>query len=227
MSFWNKVLNTLRDLAKRGTLRPEALQKLKEVNQQVAFTIALISLCAKMAKADGRVTKVEVRAFKAVFKFRKEDEKMVAKVFNLAQKTIAGFEGYASSVAKLYEHDPRVRDDVMEALFQIAAADTHISSIEKKFLWRVHEIFKLSERSFHRRLHRFTINEERDPYVILGVNSNDSNETIRNRWKELIKQSHPDILMARGVPSKSVKLIQSRVADYNQSWDEIKQMRGI
>lgn len=227
MSFWSRVLDTIRNLASRGIMSPESLQELKSSNRQIAFTIAFISLAAKMAKADGHVTVAEIRAFKSIFRVRKEDERNVAKVFNLAKQTVAGFERYAASVAKLFEHDPRVRADVLEGLFHIAASDKKISPAEEEFLWRVNEIFDLSEDSFERRLYRFTIDEDSNPYKILGVDPSESDEEIRAKWKKLIRKNHPDILIARGAPPKATKLAQSRIADYNRSWDEIKKARGI
>ncbi len=227
MSFWSRVLDTIRGLAKPGIISPDALEQLKSANRQVAFMIALISLGAKIAKADGKVTVGEIRAFKSVFRFRREDEKIVAKIFNLAKQTVAGFEQYAASVAKLYEHDKHVRDDVMEGLFHIANVDGEIKQAEHEFLWRVNEIFGLSERSFSQRMHRFSAGVIDDPYKVLGVDSSDSDEKIRARWKRLVKESHPDILMARGAPPEAARLAQSRVADYNRSWDEIRKLREI
>ena len=227
MAFWTRVLDTVRGLAQPGKIGPDALERLRTANRQVAFTIALISLGAKMAKADGQVTVDEIRAFKSVFRFHREDEKNVAKVFNLAKQTTAGFEQYAASVARLYEHDERVRDDVMEGLFQIAAAGGVIEPVEQDFLWRVSEIFGLSERNFNQRLHRFTAGIEGNPYKTLGVDPSDSDETVRDRWRKLVKDSHPDILIARGAPPEAAKLAQARVADYNRSWDEIRKLRGI
>lgn len=224
MSFWGLVYDTCRSLAQRGKIKPGTLKKLKSVDRQVAFAVALIALGAKMAKADGQVTVGEIRAFKKVFRFRNEDQKKVAMVFNLAKQTVAGYEQYAASVAKLYKHDKGVRDDVMEGLFQIAAADGNIGSVELEFLGRVNEIFDLSERSFSQRRYRFSIIDNGNPYKILGVHPSDDYETIHARWKELVRQSHPDILMARGTPPEAARLAQARVADYNRSWDEIRKM---
>lgn len=224
MSFWGLVYDTCRSLAQRGQIKPGALKKLKSADRQVAFAVALIALGAKMAKADGRVTVGEIRAFKSVFRFHHEDQKKVAMVFNLAKQTVAGYEQYAVSVAKLYKHDKGVRDDVMEGLFQIAAADGKIGSMKLEFLGRVNEIFDLSERSFNQRCHRFSIIDDGNPYKVLGVHPADDYETIHARWKELVRQSHPDILMARGTPPEAARLAQARVADYNRSWDEIRKI---
>lgn len=226
MSFWSRVVDTLVNLAK-PVLKPDSIDKLKGTNRQVAFTIALIALSAKMAKADGQVTADEVMAFKSICRFSPKDEKHVAKLFNLMKESVAGFEQYANSVAHLYQNDPRVREDVLEGLFHIANADGHIKPAEQDFLWTVNQIFGLSERNFSQRLHRFTQSVAVNPYKILGVDPAETTEAIKKRWKMLVKQSHPDLLIARGAPPEAAKLAQDRVADYNSSWDEIRRLRGI
>ncbi|MDP6067220.1 MAG: TerB family tellurite resistance protein, partial [Alphaproteobacteria bacterium] len=54
--------------------------------RQVAFTIGVIALGAKMAKADGVVTRDEVAAFREVFHVPPAEGKNVARVFDQAKK---------------------------------------------------------------------------------------------------------------------------------------------
>jgi len=53
---------------------------------QIAFTIGVIALGAKMAKADGVVTHDEIIAFKEVFKVPEGEMQNVSRVFNLAKR---------------------------------------------------------------------------------------------------------------------------------------------
>ena len=53
----------------------------------MAFTVGVIVLGAKMAKADGVVTTDEVTAFKNAFKVSNAEMKQAARVFNLAKRT--------------------------------------------------------------------------------------------------------------------------------------------
>ena len=66
---------------------------------QVAFTIGVIALGAKMAKADGIVTRDEVIAFKEVFKVPEGEMENVSRIFNLAKQDVVGYETYASQLA--------------------------------------------------------------------------------------------------------------------------------
>jgi DnaJ like chaperone protein len=68
---------------------------------QIAFTIGVIALGAKMAKADGVVTRDEIIAFKEVFKVPEGEMENVSRVFNLAKQDVVGYEAYANQLASL------------------------------------------------------------------------------------------------------------------------------
>src|SRR5580704_15148999 len=70
--------------------------------RRIAFTIAVIALGAKMAKADGAVTRDEVAAFGEVFQVPPGEAEHVRLVFDLARKSTAGFESYARQVGRLF-----------------------------------------------------------------------------------------------------------------------------
>ena len=60
--------------------------------KSVAFTIAVIALAAKMAKADGRVQRSEVAAFRRIFTIPRSEEKNAGRVFDLARQDVAGYD---------------------------------------------------------------------------------------------------------------------------------------
>ena len=67
MSLWSRISEVLSALAKGAPLSEVFARWSKPPEQTVAFTIAVIALGAKMAKADGHVTRSEVQAFRQVF----------------------------------------------------------------------------------------------------------------------------------------------------------------
>ena len=71
--------------------------------RQVAFTVAMIALSAKMAKADGVVTEDEINAFRDIFDIPPKEQQNVARMFNLAKQDVAGFDAYASQILKIYK----------------------------------------------------------------------------------------------------------------------------
>src|SRR5437667_10988299 len=88
----------------------------------VAFTIAVIALGAKMAKADGTVTRDEVAAFREVFQVPAEEDGHLRLVFDLARRSTAGFDSYARQVGRLFAGQRAILDDLLGGLVHRAPA---------------------------------------------------------------------------------------------------------
>src|SRR5579872_895710 len=118
--------------------------------RQIAFTIGVIALGAKMARVDGEVTRDEVEAFRSFFQVPPGEERNVQRFFDLAKRDAAGFEPYARQVAALFPDAPEILEHVMEGLFDIAKADGKVSAAEAGYLAEVARIFGLDSNRFER-----------------------------------------------------------------------------
>ena len=225
MSIWTRIAEALRAL-REGESLAEVFERLKTPPEQTAgFAIAVIALGAKMAKADGQVTRDEVAAFREVFHIPPNAERQAARIFNMARTDVAGFEGYAASVARMFGERKAPLEDLLEGLFHVAAADGEFHPDEEAFLREVWRLFGLPERVY-RTLHaRYAPGAAPDPYEVLGVSPDDSDDTIRRAWRRLVRDTHPDRMIARGVPEEAVRLATQRLAAVNDAYDEIMQMR--
>src|ERR1700756_3058776 len=94
----------------------------READPGVVFTIAVIALAGKMAKADGVVSDAELDAFERVFRVPPHEQANVRRIFNRARKDVAGYEAYAGQIARLFVGNPGVLEDVLDGLFEIAKA---------------------------------------------------------------------------------------------------------
>ena len=222
MSIWTRITDALSALAVGEGLSAMFDRLRKPPERSIAFTIAVIALGAKMAKADGQVTRDEVTAFREVFHIAPQDEAGAARVFNLARQDVAGFEDYAGRIAGQFVGHPDMLRDLLEGLFHIAMADGKYHPNEDAFLERVAQIFNISEREFARIRARFNPSSPHDPYTVLGVTPDMSIEQIRATWRSLARDNHPDMLMARGLPEEALQLAHKRMAAINRAWDEIR-----
>ncbi len=221
MSIWTRISAAISSLAK-GEGLSAVFDKLRAPPERsIAFTIAVIALGAKMAKADGLVTRDEVTAFREVFHIPRSAEKEAARVFNLARQDVAGFDDYARRIGAMFPADSGVLCDLMEGLFHIAVADGTYHPNEDDFLHRVAEIFGMDERQFVRLRARFVAEAEPDPYDVLGVTPDMPLPEIRKAWRDLVRDSHPDRMIARGVPQEAVKLAETRLVALNRAWEAI------
>ncbi|MBV8798762.1 MAG: DnaJ family molecular chaperone [Alphaproteobacteria bacterium] len=192
----------------------------------IAFTIAIIALGAKMAKADGVVTGDEEEAFRQYFRVPPSEEANVRRIFRLARQDTAGFENYARQVATIYRGNPAVLEDVLDGLFEIAKADGVLHPGELAFLERVAEIFGFAPNEF-RRIRASHFPDREDPYAILGVSHTATDDEIKRTYRMLVRENHPDRLIARGVPEEFVKIANDKLAAINAAYDKIGAERGI
>ena len=223
MSIWSRISEAISALS-QGEGLSAVFDKLRTPPERsVAFAIAVIALGAKMAKADGQVTRDEVRAFREVFTIPPEAEKEAARVFNLARQDVAGFEDYARRIGKMFGKDSAVYCDLMDGLFHIAVADGTYQDAEDDFLQKVAELFGMSDANFKRVRARFVDDVVRDPYDVLGVTPGASIEDIRAAWRAQVRDTHPDAMAARGLPEEAIKLAEKRLIAVNRAWEEIQE----
>ncbi|MEZ5778302.1 MAG: molecular chaperone DjiA [Paracoccaceae bacterium] len=221
MSIWTRISEALAALAK-GEGLSAVFDRLKTPPERsIGFTIAVIALGAKMAKADGQVTRDEVTAFREVFALPPDEEANAARVFNLARQDVAGFDVYARKIAAMFGAGDPVLVDLTEGLFHIAMADGEFHPHEDAFLREVARIFGLDDRCFRSLLARFVPDAAPDPYDILRVPHDATMADIRAAWRQAVRDCHPDRLLARGLPEEAIRMAEQRLVAVNRAWEEI------
>lgn len=237
MSIWGKLGGAAAGLAMGGPLGAvfgafagHILDRFKGANtpekRKMAFTIGVIALSAKMAKADGVVTADEVTAFRDVFHVPENELQNVSRFFDLARKDMRGYEMYAEQLAKLFADDPAILEEVLNGLFHIAKADGMLHDKEQSFLQSVAQIFGMSEGDYMRvKAAHFT--DAADPYVILGADRSMSDAEVKSLYRKLVVEHHPDRLIASGMPEEFVAVANEKLAGVNAAWDQIQKERGI
>lgn len=196
-----------------------------ELRRRVAFSVAMIALSAKIAKADGVVTQNEVRAFQQIFDVPASERRNVARLYDLAKADIAGFETYAERMAGLCgsgHGNCAMLEDILDGLFHIAKADGVVHERENALLHRIAEIFRISEDHYQVILARHVEGGSADPYLVLGIERGRPFNEIRTRYRKLVADNHPDRLIARGLPEEFIKIATTRVAAINAAYELIE-----
>jgi DnaJ like chaperone protein len=190
------------------------------------FLTAVTCISAKLAKVDGPVTREEVDAFKAQFRFASEDKALVARLFDEAKLDPAGFETYAQDLADNFAAEPFLLAELFGAFFRIAAVDGGPNDAEQRVLSRIAEIFGVSFQPHYEAPPRRSSPESADPYRVLKVARSASMGEIKAAWHRLVREHHPDNLIAKGVPEDYVALATRKMAEINAAYDRICQERG-
>lgn len=195
--------------------------------QQVAFSTAVIAMMAKMAKADGHVSREEIRAFKKIFRYQPEDEMAVRDIYREAQTSAEGFHDYAHQITDILGSGSRVLEELLWALAEIARADGRLHERELNLLRDGGRIFGLSPEAFARIAALEQEGDNKNPYTILGIAEGASNEEIKRHYRGLVRELHPDRLIAEGLPEEVIETSGRKLAAINEAYDRIAEARGI
>jgi len=244
MSIWGKVIGGTAGFALGGPIgaiigvmvggrltkkQGSFFSKNKITNEQKQniFALSVIILSAKIAKADGKVTKDEIAAFKEKFKIPNSEMNQVGKIFNEAKKNTFGYKKIADQIGDLFSDNRILLEELLNNLFYIAESDGNISLNEIDLLKSISQSFHLPESDFQRIFHTRLKNKKSDPYKILDVNRDDIDSVIRKKWIMLNKQHHPDNLIAKGMPQEFIDQANEELSSINLAYDKIKEFRGI
>jgi len=233
MSIFTTLGQLLTDWAHQGGSAVEALVERvrtafsgdRETRRRVSFSVAMIALSAKMARADGVVTPAEISAFRRIFRIPPEEVRNVFRLYSIAQADTAGFEIYAERMRDLCDEAPGEEGegcallvDVLDGLFHIAGADGSVHEYELRFLEIVGERFGVTPDQFARIRARHMEGGERGAYAVLGIEPSASFDEMRRRYLHLVRENHPDRLAARGVPEEFMAIATERMKSINAAW---------
>lgn len=200
----------------------------EEAMQSIAFTIGVIALSAKMAKADGVVQRSEIDAFRRLFHVSPDELANVGRVFDLARRDVAGFDSYARQVAELFGERHAVLEELLDSLFMIAEADDHLHPLEIDFLREVARIFGFDDAAFDRILASrpgHGDDPEINPWRALGVSPDADDAEVKAAYRRLLQEHHPDRLIAQGMPPEFIDVATQKTAALNAAYARIKALR--
>ena len=213
--------------AAAGTIAGQQLRRHLDPEQtkKVAFTVAVIALSAKMARADGVVTSAEINSFRARVQIPEKDLYRVGQFWDLARQTQDGFEAYARQTVSLFGARSAILEQLLDLLFTIARSDGSITAPEWDYLQQVAAIFGYDEDEFAR-LSDVYSGENPPPHLILGVAENAPMQDIRTAWRNLAAAHHPDKLVAAGMPEEFIQAATDRLARINHAYNTLSRLRA-
>lgn len=224
MGIW-RTLNAFFERARGGHLSDDDADPRDRAAADVDFTIAVIALGAKLAKADGSVSSSEQAAFHTAFRTPEDETARADAAFARAGRTTMGFEGYAVRLARRWRSYPCLLEDVLDGLFHIAAADGVVTEDELAYLARVTELFGFSAREFARIKASWIGASHNDPYLILGVDRDISDDDLKRAYRRMAAANHPDTFTARGLPASAIALAHDKMAAVNAAYERVRRER--
>ena len=247
MSIWGKLIGGAAGMALGGPIgailgiaaghgvdkvskfdADESNKNFSNDQKEQIFATSVIAISAKLAKADGKISKSEILAFKKIFEFPAEDEKAISNIFNSAKENIDDYKDIAEQVYKVFKSDRGLLFELLNSLFSIAYADGELHPKEKDMLSEIAKVFQISGNEFESLNNIFEAKISKDntsinrSYKILGLSENASLEQVSNQYRKLIKEYHPDKLQGMGLPKEFIELANQKLSAINKAYTEIK-----
>ena len=247
MSIWGKLIGGAAGMALGGPIgailgiaaghgvdkvrkfdSDESNKNFSNDQKEQIFATSVIAISAKLAKADGKISKSEILAFKKIFEFPAEDEKAISNIFNSAKENIDDYKDIAEQVYKVFKFDKELLFELLNSLFSIAYADGELHPKEKEMLFEISKIFKISGNEFESLNNIFEAKVCTDngsinrSYKILGLSKNANLEQVSNQYRKLVKEYHPDRLQGMGLPKEFIELANQKLTAINKAYNDIK-----
>jgi DnaJ like chaperone protein len=194
--------------------------------------IALISLAAKVAKADGGVSSAEVRSFDNFLReqlgMEADERRVAARIFNEARDSSVPAEDFARQIRTLLGHDRARLRDLISLLMSIAMADGAYHAAEEKMIRSIAREFGLSERDYDEAVSMFNPRAGlKTSYAVLGLDDSATNDEVKKAYRRMAREYHPDMVANKGLGEDFQKFAAEKMRAVNSAYDSIKEARGL
>jgi DnaJ like chaperone protein len=200
-----------------------------------------VALVAKVAKADGRVDALEAQLvgmmFDDISKVFPEPEKtrqILKDIFNEEKLRSDNTEQIAISFAQALRRKKAQQIQFMGFLIQLAFVDGEVSKSEEKVLQIIAEALEFDPNLYHEIFDRFESMMQNvqpkasieDAYALLGVSATDDMNKIKNVYRKLVRQYHPDIIASQGKSEAYMEEATAKMQELNQAYEMIKKAKA-
>ncbi len=198
------------------------------------FLVSTFSILAKLVKVDGVVSKEEIAAvdhvMKNVLSLKKKRRREAMKIFNVAKNSTTSFHYYAAQFYNIFANQPQVLTGLLEILKSVALADGPLNEKERRLITSAAEIFGLNanlggdSRSEPKAPNQKSTSE-RSCYEVLGCESTDTLEVIKQRYRKLAADYHPDKIAAKSLPEDFIAFANDKFREIHTAYQTIKKIR--
>jgi DnaJ like chaperone protein len=197
---------------------------------QMLFFVATFSMLGKLARVDGRVTPEESATLEAFMsrdlRLSPESRRVAIDIFQTAKASPEPFEAYAGQFAKAFRHQPQILEFMLDLLLRLAAADGAVNPAEERMIRAAAGFFGMDAETYRRLAERFG-GSGPDPYAVLGCTPSDSNEAIKKRYRQLVKEFHPDRIASKGLPEEFTHFAGEKFREIQQAYEAVEKQRGL
>jgi DnaJ like chaperone protein len=197
---------------------------------QLTFFVATFSMLAKLVKADGRVSQQEIDTIDMFMRrdlnLSNQGRNIATNIFQAALNSPGSFEDFARQFHQRFQSDPQMLDLVIDIMLRVAVSDGRMSSEEEGLILNAVNLFGLSGDHYNRLKSRYQPAIDRY-YTVLGCAPEDSDDTIKHRYRKLVQEYHPDKIAAKGLPEEFSKFASKKFREIQEAYEEVKKQRNM
>ncbi len=196
-------------------------------DHQVAFFAALFACLAKIAKADGQVTKEEINKIEDFitqkFNLDGEQRNFAINIFQKAKDDNVSFDAYAKQLASILKRSPNSLMIFYELLFELAMADGELHPNEEKLLKKVPRIFGFNDALYNQLFQKYGLKTQ-NFYEVLGVSKQMRFDEIRKKYLKKRREFHPDKLISKGLPEELIEKAKEKFIEIQEAYEELEKI---
>lgn len=210
---------------------------------QKQFVEATFSVMGALCKADGVVTRAEIDVVERILtrlQLTPEQKEEAKAAFGRGKAPGFDLDGTVRAFAKLAPPGSTFFQLFLQLQRTAINADGELHPTEQAMLMRVARLLGLSERDLAQLEAMLRASTQTpstrdcspareshlgDAYVVLGVTPETNEADIRNAYRKLIRDNHPDRLASKGLPESMRAVAEERTREINAAFDLIKRTR--
>ncbi|GAB6094492.1 TerB family tellurite resistance protein [Desulfatiferula olefinivorans] len=221
--------HTLDDIPDLPKAEPKPKLSSNEQTQMIFF-VAVFSMLAKMANADGKICEHEheiVEQFiKKDLRLNSESRTIAMTIFRKAVDSDETFEQFAVQFYEQFHSQPGFLEFILDVLVRVSTADGTFSDEEETLLLKAVRIFHYPTESYLKIKSRHMA-PGIDYHAVLGCDRRDSDEFVKKQYRKLVQEYHPDKIAAKGLPDEFVAFASDKFREIQEAYEKVCQERGM
>jgi DnaJ like chaperone protein len=198
-----------------------------------------VALIAKVAKADGRIHELEAELVSNIFNdiskafgetHKERVREILKEVFNREKEIVRNVDNLALRLQALTRGDRQKRLMMLTFLINLAYIDGNLSHAEENLIIKIAAFLEISSSEVEGIMQRFASmfnanasqSSISDAYAVLGARKEDDLDTIKKKYRALVKKYHPDIMKAKGASEEYISDATKKVQEINTAYEMVK-----